>query len=349
MQRGSRRRRVFRRKQHFHRHHRAASTAVLADQRLGRAVVGGPGEVVHVALHETMRDQAVFFGRRTDLFAGGAHGIAFRHRQADVVAAEIGVELAVDVILVHVPARRSGAALARQFEHAHLGEPLRDEVEAAHMARARHGARQLVEEGNVDRRAGAGRDRLGQIEANDGAIGGRTAVGLHVTPGDLLAALADRTQFDVAPIAVLDVDAIARTEAGHALFAHVGAAGAFEGIEIGMQVDGTYLAIAAVAPGHALAAVDRVLDRVELGLDDVVDHAVGQRRFRARAFAAPGARRARNVHRRRARRSERNLRIGCRRFGTVLRDRYRRRHGRLGCHLRLRAQTHDQQRGGAAP
>src|SRR3546814_8956604 len=108
----------------------------MADQRLGITLVGRPGEIVHVALDETVGDLAVALDGAARLFAGGAYRVALGHGEADIVFAEVGEELAVRMELVRVPARRGGAALAREFQHADLGEPLRHQVEAAVVTRS---------------------------------------------------------------------------------------------------------------------------------------------------------------------------------------------------------------------
>jgi hypothetical protein len=162
-------------------------------------------------------------------------------------------------------------------------------MEAAEVAGAGQHARQLVEEVDVQRGAGARAHRLRQVQAHDRVVGGRAAVGLHEAPGHGLAALLHLAQLGVAPVVVLHVHRAAEGKALPAL-GHEGAAFALEGIEVQVQVDGLHRAVGAVAPGQLLAAVDRVLVGVELGLDLVAHHPVGQRGLVALSRPAPGAR-----------------------------------------------------------
>jgi len=262
---------------------------------------------VHVALDEAVGDFAVAFDRGAGLFAGGAHGVALGHGDAHVVFAEIGVELAVHVEFVHVPARCGRAALAGQFQHADLREPLRDQVEGAVVAGARGHSRQLVEEIDVQRGAGAGRDRLRQVEPHHGLVGRRAAVGLHEAPAHRLPVLLHAVEFAVAPVAVLDRHVAAEREAEVALFGHERAVRALERIEVQVQVHRAHRLRAAVAPGELLLTVDGVLDRIQRRLDFVADHAIGQGRFVALARPAPGVWRAGHGYGRGIRRGERDV------------------------------------------
>src|SRR6185312_881848 len=85
---------VFGRVDHPHGHLRAAGAGVRAIQRLV-ALRRHPGEVVHVALHVVVRGTAVRRLRLTLQLAHRAHGVVAGHVQVHVVAAEVGVELAV--------------------------------------------------------------------------------------------------------------------------------------------------------------------------------------------------------------------------------------------------------------
>ena len=270
--------------------HRPVGSVPGLDQRLGVAVVGGPGEVVDVVLHVTVGDLAGLLHRRTGQRTGRPHGVALGHGQAHVVAAEVGVELAVQVELVGVPARGGGTALARQFQHRDLGEPLRDQVEGAVVAGARDHPRQLVEEVDVERGGGAGRDRARQVDADHAAVGLRAAVRLDEGPLRRRAVLHHLVQADEAEFAVLGIDIAAEAALAGPLLGHEGAAGALEAVEVHVHVQAAHRLRAAVAPGQRLFAGDGVLDRVEFGIDRVRHRPVRQRRFLAGARAAPGIR-----------------------------------------------------------
>ena len=278
---------VFRRVQHAH-PHRAVRAIPGFGQRLGVTFVRRPGEVMHVALHIARGHLAVALDRFAGQLAGGANGIALGHGQAHVVIAEIGIELAVQVEFVRVPARCGGAAFAGKLEYGDLREPLADQMEAAVIAGARDHARQLVEELDVQRGGRARCHRLRQVDADHAAVGRRAAIGLHEVPFRGRAALLHLVQADVAVLAILGLDVAAEAARAGALLGHEGAARAFKPVEVHVQVDAAHRLRAAVAPAQDLLAGDRVLDRVQGGVDGVIDDAVGQGRVLAGASAAPG-------------------------------------------------------------
>ena len=290
--------------------HRAVRAVPGLHHRLGETLVRGPGEVVHVVLQVAMGHLAVLLHRRSGQFAGGTDGVAAGHGDAHVVTAEIGVELAVQVELVGVPARGSGTALARQFQHADLREPLRHQVETAVVAGARDHSRQLVEEVDVEAGACARGDRLRQVDAHHAAVGARATVGLHEAPSGGLAGLLHLVQANVAVLAVAGVDIAAEAAFAGTLLGHEGAAGAVEAVEIQVHIHAADRLCAAVAPGQLLLAGDRVPDRVELGVDGIRHHPIGQRRFVAGARAAPGGLGTRGADRAGVRSGQRDRRAG---------------------------------------
>ena len=187
---------------HPHRHLRTAGAFIRAVQRLvtlGRH----PGEVVHVALHEVVGGLAALALRLALQLAHRADGVVRRHRELDVVQAEVRIELAVEMELVAVPAHLGGAALARQLQHADLRKPLADQVEVAEPAGALHHPRQLAEEVDVQRQRAARRHRLGQVDAHHAAVGRRTVVRLHEAVFQVGVGLAHAVEVDPAPLPLL--------------------------------------------------------------------------------------------------------------------------------------------------
>jgi hypothetical protein len=275
---------------------------------------------MHVVLHVTVRQHA---GARCDRFAlrdaGGADDVLVGQGEGDVVAAEVGVELRVQVKFVGIPARRRGPAFTGQLQHGDFREPLRHQVERAEVPGAGDDAGQLRLEIDVEQRGGAGRDRRRQIELQHGVVARAAAIGLHVRPRCLGARLQYGAQRDVAPFAVPDFGTGRKTALGQPLLREEGAVIALERIHVHVQVNAAHRHGTAVAPAELLLAVDAMLDGVERGLNAVTRHAVRQCRFLSRAHATPGARRRGNAHRRCIRRGQRNagldfrlrLRNGC--------------------------------------
>ncbi len=150
------------------------------------------------------------------------------------------------------------------------------------IAGARDHARELVVELEVDDGVAAGRHRFGQVELHDGVVRLRSRIGVHELPRHGLARLLHLAQLDPAVLALLQFDAGA--EAAVALcFAHEGAAGALEGVEVDVQVQMRDGAVAAVEPGEALFSLDGVVVGVEDRLEVVVGDA--QRAAPCRLFA----------------------------------------------------------------
>ena len=100
--------------------------------------------------------------------ARGADDERPRHGDADVVDAEVGVELGGGMELVRVP--------AGVLEHAELGEPLRDEVVVVDVAGAGERPRNLRRPLDLDRRARARRDRRDR-DGHDRPVVGVAVVG----------------------------------------------------------------------------------------------------------------------------------------------------------------------------
>ena len=101
-----------------------------------------------------MRRRAVGLVAPPALDAGRADDPAVRHRQPDVVDAEVGEELGRGVELMAVP--------ARVLEDADLRKPLREEVVVADRAGARERARHARRPGDLDVDRLAGRHRRGE-------------------------------------------------------------------------------------------------------------------------------------------------------------------------------------------
>ncbi len=243
---------------------------------------------MHVFLHIAMPRAPCRCHRLARQHARGPDDHALGHIQGHVKTTEIGIELAVQMKLVHVPAHVLGTPLARQFQYPDLGIPLAHQVETAEPAGTRHHARQLVKKFDIQGQLGTGSHRFGQVQAHHGAVGFRTAIGLHEGPGHINPALADRIQTDETPLAVLGGDLAAKTKA---LFPGLGekrAAGSGKGIEVQMQVDRIDRLLAAIAPAHPLLALDGVRLRIQTRLDGVADHLVGKRGFVALTGATPG-------------------------------------------------------------
>ena len=230
---------------------------------------------------------AGLLNRRALQLAGGTYGVILGHGEAHVVAAVIGIELAVQMEFVGVPARRSGATFARQFQHANLREPLANQVEAAVVAGARHHARKLVEKVDIQRGGCAGGNRLRQINAHHAAVGLGAVVGLYEAPFRHCTALRNLVQTDVAVLAILGGYVAAKATAAGALLGHEGAAGAIKPIQIHMQINAAHRLRTAVAPCQLLLASQCVFDRVKFGRDGIANDTVRQASFFAAACAAP--------------------------------------------------------------
>ena len=109
--------------------------AQLLGRHIGRRVeafldhevprVAGPREIVHPRLDESHGD-GVAIDLLLDKISGGADMplVAHRQGQADVPVAEVGVELAIDVELVGVPAGLFTAAHPGWLEDRDLWKPL---------------------------------------------------------------------------------------------------------------------------------------------------------------------------------------------------------------------------------
>src|SRR5207248_6993427 len=101
-----------------------ATRALVARGERPELVPGGEGEIVDVALHEAVAEASGCLDRRALLFSDRADDVLPRQGDGDVVAAEVRVELGVEMELVTVPPRRGRAPLAGQLEDSDLGKPL---------------------------------------------------------------------------------------------------------------------------------------------------------------------------------------------------------------------------------
>ncbi len=271
---------------------RASGPGPGGGERLRESVPGGEDHVVHVLGAEPPGDAVGALLRASHRDAAPRHPVALRHHDLEIVGAEVGVELAVKVVLVDVPSRPRGAALAGQLEDPDLRVPLAGQVERVEPAGARHDPRHLVEEVDLERRRAAGRDGLGQVHPHHGVVGVRATVRVDEGPGRRPAALRDPAELHVAPLAVGGLDAGPERTVPTPLL-HERRSLRLEGVRVEVEVDAPDRDGAPVAPGEPLAAGDGVLHRVEHGPDVVVGHPVGERRFLAGARAAPGPRVAR--------------------------------------------------------
>ena len=139
----------------------------------------------------------------------------------------------------------------------------------------------------------AGRDRAGKIEARDGAIGQRTAVGMHERPRHRLPVLRHAAELGVAPLAALRPGLAAKSAVALPL-AREGGVLSFERVQVQVDVQLAHRLGAPVAPGEALAALEAVPDRVESRLQIVVRDPLRSLAF---PHASPGRCAARDAHR----------------------------------------------------
>ena len=251
------------------------------------------GEVVHVVLRDPVDDAGGALRRRRGLDTHRPQGVPARHRDGRAIAAEVRVELAVEVELVAVPVRLGRAALAGQLEHADLRKPLGDEMVRAEPTRPRHHARKLIVKFDLENRRSTRGYRAGQIEARDGAIGQWTAIGMHERPRHRLPVLRHAAELDVAPLAAFR-PGLAAESTVPLPFARESGLLSLERVQVQMDVQLADGLGAPVAPGEALVPVETVPDRVERRLQIVVRDAL---RSLALPHATPCRRAARDAHR----------------------------------------------------